>query len=180
MSKEFGTDVQALVNALQANQLGSANDARTKPTFPKEASQIPKFAGEPEELVNAWLRDYVKTTLRLDWTDADRAKNVEFYLAGTARTWSKHKYRKAPPASWKEFCDDLRQEFCTVGYRKELVGRLAASQQRRDETAARFADRLQDLCDEVDENMDEEMRVEYFVTGLRYQLSVLMMSNVGP
>jgi hypothetical protein len=151
-------------------------DSRVKPSFPKEEIQIPRFAGKPDELVEGWIRDFVKTTMRLRWTDNDRALNVEFYLTGAGLSWCKSVYRKTPPASWKEFCDCLRKRFCTQSYVRRIQGLIYTCHQGRDESVDEFATRLQDLCEELDEEMDEGLRVEYFANGLRNHLKIPVIS----
>jgi hypothetical protein len=152
-------------------------EARVKPVFPKEEIQIPKFAGEPEELVEAWIRDFVRTTMRLRWTDEDRAANVEFYLRDTALDWCKTEYPTAPPDSWKKFCDQLRKYFFIPDYKNQLLSRLVNCSQRNNEPFKDFVRRLRELCDEVDEDMDEETRVNHFINKLRSPLDSHLLSS---
>jgi hypothetical protein len=153
-------------------------DVQLKFTLPKEEVKISKFAGKPEELVEAWIHSYVKTTTRLQWSDKARKMNVEFYLTGRASNWYDAKYRDAPPASWKDFCDDFRGKFYTEHYRERISNLLLTCRQRHGESIDAFETRFQELCDEVDMDMSEAVRVDKFIAKLREPMRTSMMSSV--
>jgi hypothetical protein len=159
--------------ATRSRSQGPDQEVRTRLTLPKEEVQILKFAGKPDELVESWIRKFVKTTTRLQMTDENRALDVEYYLTGRARIWYDDQY-KTHPTSWEEFCNRFRKKFCTTKYMSRLEDRLLAYRQGQNESVEDFTRKFRELCDEIDPDMSEASLVNKFVQKLRPQLKNLV------
>jgi len=140
--------------------------------------QLPRnpciFAGDNQDDVNRWLKDYERIATYNHWDEQMRLANVIFYLAGTARQWFDN--NEDSFTDWTVFRNSLSNTFCrTDDIRRQAERQLLTRAQRTDESSESYIQDVLALCRKVNPNMTEDEKVAHLMKGIAEDLYQILL-----
>jgi hypothetical protein len=131
---------------------------------------VKAFSGDDNRKWEDWMKMFRKMCGTYRWSDADGLERMPEYLEGSAYTTWEYitKHNKGHDLGWYErkFAESIGQPIPS-----NAVARIAAMQQRPDETRQKFFFRFMTIVDEFKviekKQLTDQELVDYFITGLR-------------
>jgi len=161
---------QAAANAQEvANQIAAdvrrMAAAQREPVVRLTPKEPPMFHGLPTEDATDWLIRFEQVPEHNRWGPVEKKNNFGFCMEGTARKWYLSQVRNQPP--WDTMRRNFEVTFRQPDHDLVMETKLRTRRQGLNESSIDYYFDVMHLCDRVDRNMQEPMKIRYLLCGLR-------------
>ncbi|GBM97175.1 hypothetical protein AVEN_153483-1 [Araneus ventricosus] len=131
--------------------------------------QLPRnscnFAGDFQQDVNKWLKDFQRIATYNHWDDQMCMANVIFYLAGTARQWFDN--NEDTFSNFTTFKNSLNNAFClTYDLQRQAERLLLTRTQQFGQTSESYIQDALSLCRKANPSLSEDEKVAHLMKGI--------------
>ena len=133
------------------------------------------FHGTPEEDAQDWLDRFEEIVEVNNWK-TKRLTYVKLYLEGSARKW----FLVANPQTWEELQTGFLDAFKHAHFQMRVEARLRSRQQGLNEPVTDYFYDIMDLCQQLEEDLDEDMAEEKKVQHLLRGLTPKLLGKLWP
>ncbi|UYV68144.1 hypothetical protein LAZ67_5003175 [Cordylochernes scorpioides] len=130
-------------------------DARSDPVVLNRNIDIPKYDGTEDP-----RRTLEEIGFLYHWADYVISRYAAMNMIGSAKTWLN--LHKISFTSWENFKSRLIEDFASDANKEEMKTRLNRMQQWN-ESAIRFEEDILVLCNKVDPQMEEEIKINWVI-----------------
>ena len=138
---------------------------RQEPAVKLTPKEPPMFHGLPTEDVTDWLIRFEQVAEHNRWGPPEKKNNFGFRMEGTARKWYLSQVRNQPP--WETMRRNFEVTFKQPDHDLVTETKLRTRRQGLHESSIDYYFDVMHLCDRVDRNMQEQMKIRYLLCGLR-------------
>ena len=146
-----------LINALE-NLTINVNQSHKPPYF--------KYDSDPK----IWLRKFEKSALLNGWKDQHKVKNFAKYVSDDVLNWISETFNNLETIDWQTFRQCFLNEFQSKDRGITNRMKLNTLRQEKEESVRAYLRRGLDLIESVNENMNEQEKIEILTFGLRPDL----------
>ena len=137
------------------------------------SDKLPKFGGKNSENVSKWL---TKITNELDvfkLSDGQKLLMIPSVLVDDARQWYVNNLAKL--VDWSTFSREIQKSFSSPVHRSLAIKQIGNQRQGLEETVLHYYHEIMELCDTIDSEMKDELKVGYLLNGVKMSLQKEIM-----
>lgn len=126
------------------------------------------FSGEGD--IKSFFKQYERAAEVNNWEDKEKIKFLPIFLKDTANTFFENLENTRETWTWENLKKEFINEFQPIGYSILLKNKLENRRQDNSESITSYVTDIENLCRQVDKNMDEENICIYILKGLKEQV----------
>ncbi|CAF1106349.1 unnamed protein product [Adineta ricciae] len=133
------------------------------------SDKLPKFSGKNSENVAKWLRKVTNELNVFKLTDPQKLLMIPSVLTDDARQW--YVNNLALLVDWATFSREILTAFTSPMHRNVAIKQIGTRVQGVEETVLHYYHEMIELCDMIDNDMNDELKVGYLLAGVNYRWS---------
>ncbi|CAI6343982.1 unnamed protein product [Macrosiphum euphorbiae] len=124
-----------------------------------------QFSGNED--VRKYFKQYEKAADVNGWKDEDKVRFLSIFVKGTASIFLENLEDKQNNWTWNNLKQEFLDEFQPMGYNTILKTRLENRRQGDTESIMSFVTEIENICRQLNKNMQEEEICTYILKGLK-------------
>lgn len=123
------------------------------------------FSGQGD--IQVFFKQYEKAAEVNNWDDKDKIKFLSIFLKNTANTFLENLENIKKDWTWNNLKGEFLNEFQPIGYSILLKNKLENRRQENLESTTSYVTDIENLCRQVNKDMEEEEICIYILKGLK-------------
>lgn len=123
------------------------------------------FSGKGD--IKFFFKQYEKAAEVNNWDDKEKIKFLSIFLKDTANTFLENLENIKKDWTWENLKNEFLNEFQPIGYSILLKNKLENRRQENSESTTSYVTDVENLCRQVNKNMNEEDICIYILKGLK-------------
>ncbi|CAI6376158.1 unnamed protein product [Macrosiphum euphorbiae] len=124
-----------------------------------------QFSGNED--VRKYFKQYEKAADVNGWKDEDKVRFLSIFVKGTASIFLENLEDKQNNWTWNNLKQEFLDEFQPMGYNTIVKTRLENRRQGDTESIMSFVTEIENICTQLNKNMQEEEICTYILKGLK-------------
>lgn len=137
------------------------------------SDKLPKFSGKNSENVVRWLTKVTNELNVFKLTDAQKLLMVPSVLLDDARQWYVNNLDII--IDWATFSREIQKAFSSPVHRNLAIKQIGNRVQGMEESVLHYYHEVMELCDMIDQEMKDELKVGYLLAGVKLSLQKEVM-----
>ena len=151
----------------------SMDEKLTVSLLTNSSDKLPKFSGKNSENVIKWLTKITNELNVFKLSNAQKLLMVPSVLLDDARQW--YVNNLATIIDWTTFTREIQHAFSSPVHRNLAIKQIGNRVQGLEETVLHYYHEMMELCDMIDNEMKDELKVGYLLAGIKLSLQKEVM-----